>query len=104
MGFGVAFLIDYVDNTVRTIEQIQRFGISVIGVIPKIGEKYQRRKRRSRSKKKVPAVSTDHRSSSHFRQRLVSHLEPKSPIAEAYRSIRTNLTYALPDKEVCPPG
>ncbi|NOZ09298.1 MAG: CpsD/CapB family tyrosine-protein kinase [FCB group bacterium] len=31
---------------------------------------------------------------------MITHIDPKNPIAEAYRSIRTNLTYSLPDKEI----
>ncbi len=104
-GMGVAFLLEYSDNTIRSIDSIQKFGVSVIGVIPKIGENYRRkRKGGSKKNKEITSKAKRRKSSSrgnpHFTDRLVSHLDPKNPVSESYRSIRTNITYSKPDSEI----
>lgn len=104
-GIGVAFLLEYSDNTIRSIDSIQKFGVSVIGVIPKIGENYRRkRKGGSKKNKEITSKAKRRKSSSrgnpHFTDRLVSHLDPKNPVSESYRSIRTNITYSKPDSEI----
>ena len=39
LGLAAAFFLDYLDNTFRTPEDIEKYlGLSVLGVIPKIGE------------------------------------------------------------------
>ena len=45
IGVGLAFLLEYLDRTIRTEEDIQRYlGLSVLSVVPKaeqaIGESY----------------------------------------------------------------
>ncbi|MBL7047553.1 MAG: polysaccharide biosynthesis tyrosine autokinase [Candidatus Marinimicrobia bacterium] len=103
LGLAGGLFIDHLDNTVRTIESIQKYGLTVIGIIPKIEERYQSRKQQIGASifgGKKKKVTTSRKTIARFSERLVTHLEPKSPIAEAYRSIRTNLTYALPDKEI----
>ncbi len=96
-GIGIALIIDYSDNTIRSIEKIQKLGVSVIGIIPKIGERYNRKRRKE---KQAGKNGTKGRFTPRFADRMITHIDPKNPIAEAYRSIRTNLTYSLPDKEI----
>ena len=35
-----------------------------------------------------------------FRRRLITYEDPKSPVSESYRSLRTNITYASADKKI----
>ncbi|MFA5787049.1 MAG: polysaccharide biosynthesis tyrosine autokinase [Actinomycetota bacterium] len=71
LGVGAAFLLDTLDEHIRSKEEAeQNLGVSVIGTIPK--------------------VETWDRSN---RAYLVSLVSPKSPAAEAYRSLRTNLQF-----------
>lgn len=40
VGVGLAFLLEYADNTVKTEQDIEKhFGVPVLGVIPKVSEK-----------------------------------------------------------------
>ena len=38
IGLIVTFLIEFIDNTIKTIDEIERYNKSVIGVIPAIGK------------------------------------------------------------------
>lgn len=66
-GVGLAFFIEYLDNTVKSVQQLEdRFGVSVLGTIEEIREK-----------------------GSNIESFLVNN--PLSPIAESYRLIRSGL-------------
>jgi succinoglycan biosynthesis transport protein ExoP len=73
VGLGSIFLLEYLDDTVKQAEQIQHdTGLPTLGnvaVIKDIGQ---------------PG-------------RLVSHVRPRDPISEGYRTLRTNLTFASVD-------
>lgn len=79
LGLGAAVLLENLDDSVRSPEEIRvGMGLPVLGTIPRIRDAASRR----------GAVSTN--------ARLVTHLDPRSPVAEAYRSLRTNLAFASP--------
>jgi len=66
-AIGIAFLIEYLDNTFKTPDDVQRvLGFNPLGVIPKYPEN---------GTSQGPICST----------------QPRSPIAETYRILRTNL-------------
>ncbi len=86
LGFGVVFLIDYFDNTVRTIEEVEQLGLNLLGAIPQIelnskGDTFEG--------KNWPDSDVGHV----IESKLVTHFDPKSPISEAYRILRTNLRF-----------
>jgi tyrosine-protein kinase Etk/Wzc len=87
LGVGFALLLDFMDNTIRTIDDIERTGATLLGVIPYIGDanskKYGRGKKGKISVKKLQRESS-----------IIAHLDPKSPVAEAYRVVRTNINMA----------
>jgi Mrp family chromosome partitioning ATPase len=70
-------LIEYLDDSIRTPEQAnQVMGLPTMAVIPKFG------KRRDG-----------------YRERLITYLNPDSPSAEEYRTLRTNLLYSMNGKK-----
>lgn len=74
LGVGLAFLLDYMDQTLKTTEDVkQKLGLNVFGIIPRI-----------------PFADEDAKMP---RKRLVTTLEPKSPVVESFRALRTNLNY-----------
>jgi capsular polysaccharide biosynthesis protein len=84
LGFGAAFLRDYVDDSLRGVEDVERqTGATLIGVIPHVSAAYSD----GRSKK----------DSSTKRNYLVAEVEPKAPATEAYRTLRTNLMFIVGD-------
>jgi non-specific protein-tyrosine kinase len=73
IGLGTAFLIEYLDDTIRTPDDIARVTqLSTLGII-------------ARDKKNEDGG-------------LITLIEPRSPIAEAYRTIRTGIQFASVDK------
>jgi tyrosine-protein kinase Etk/Wzc len=86
LGFGVVFLIDYFDNTVRTIEEVEQLGLNLLGAIPQIE---LNSKNSSIEHGEVKDTDVGHV----IESKLVTHFDPKSPISEAYRILRTNLRF-----------
>jgi capsular exopolysaccharide synthesis family protein len=94
LGFsmGYAFTREFMDNTVKAVEHLERKGLSVLGIIPDMH--HQARGNLIKTPQNPPMGGTD------FRRRLITYEDPKSPVSESYRSLRTNISYALPDKEI----
>lgn len=88
LGVGIAFMREYMDETVHTKEDIQAAtnGAPVLGMIPRIREAMGGGARASRNG--APGE---------LNSRLVTGRDPRNPVSEAYRSLRTNLTFANPD-------
>jgi tyrosine-protein kinase Etk/Wzc len=93
LGVGIAFVIEYMDNSVRTPEEVERFGMPLLGTVPMI-ELEPEEEERPRLR---PGTNGD-MEAQELSSRLVAHLRPKSPIAEAYRTVRTNIQYSRPDR------
>ena len=80
-GVGLAFLLENLDNTVRTPEQAQAFSaLPALGIIP-LGSK-----RASENGQRRLAVA-----SSKEAVELVTQSRPQSQMAESYRALRTSL-------------
>lgn len=78
VGLGAAFSAELLDNTVKDRLQIeQRLGVAYLGAIPT----YQLEEQESEDE--IPVESVD----------LYAHYRPNSRVAEASRSIRTNLLF-----------
>ena len=89
LGVGLAFLLAYLDNTVRTPEELERYAaISSLGMIPKYGSGKQ-----SKSKGKDKGRGLKGRDG---RFELISHFERDNEVSEAFRSIRTSLMFSSP--------
>lgn len=85
-GIGVAFFIEYLDDTIKDADAAKHLlGFPLIAVIPHI---------------KPQLDNGDVLSEAQVAKRtLISHLEPRSSAAEAFRSLRTGLHFASVDKE-----
>ncbi len=96
LGVGFAFTREYLDDSVHTKEDIQAAsgGAPVLGLIPKIRGAGVTNGQRERRKRKLAAPST----LDALEGRLVTGRDPRNPVSEAYRSFRTNITFANPDK------
>jgi len=85
VGGGLAFFVESLDKSLKTPEEAENIvGLPVIGLIPSIGELNGKPKG---SRDIIEQISS----------RLVTHFVPRSPVAEAYRTIRTNLSFSRPD-------
>jgi len=85
MGALIAFVIEYFDNTVKSVEQIERRGMSILAMIPDLqkADSISKRKKQSPNNGQIQNLI----------RRLITSEDPKSPISEAYRTLRTSLMY-----------
>ncbi len=101
LGVGLTFLFEYMNNTVRSIEDIEKIGVTVLGSIPMISEEEAVKRM-----KVLPASmngkngAVDSPEARRMVSRLITHFAPKSPISEAYRTFRTNIQYTKLDRDL----
>ena len=76
IALGIAFLLDYLDDTVKSTDDVQAVaGLPTLGTITKM--------RTAKGQSEI--------------YRLATLLYPRSPVSEAYRSLRTNVEFAAVD-------
>ena len=99
LGIALAFLREMLDGTIHINEDMQQVvGASALGLIPHIRSATTTDFRYVASQM-IPGISPDsRRTTGSFRsERIISAADPGNPIVEAYRTLRTNLTFARPD-------
>ncbi len=92
LGIGYAFVREFLDNTVKAVEQLERKGLTVLGIIPDMHHQ-----RGGVIKRQIANPS---KGGTDFRRRLITYEDPKSPVSESYRSLRTNIAYSSGDKKI----
>jgi len=86
-GLALAFLLDFLDNTVKDEEDVQRIaGMPVLGHVPHY-----------RTLRAVPSDASGVRDPVAAEIDLVSHADSLSPFAEAFKNVRTSLLLASPE-------
>ena len=84
----IVFLIEFVDNTIKTIDEIEKYDKSVIGVIPAIGKvSSQGLLNKYLENKTFTALGGE----KGIKRKIITRDNPKSPISESYRGLRTNI-------------
>lgn len=93
-GITVAFILFFLDESIRTTEEVEHYtGEQILGIITYIGG--NGRKDKSKGEKKVSEDEMIEK----MRKKLIINMEPHAPIAEAYRSIRTQIKYRSKEGE-----
>lgn len=88
LGLVFSFLMETVDTSIGTIEDVEAYlGVPVLGIIPEIDMKEFREKYAP-----IKDLPEDDPLLERYVS-LIAHFSPKSPVAEAYRSLRTNLQF-----------
>jgi len=89
LGVGIVFVKEYFDRSVKTPEQLEKRGFTVLSAIPviEIEAKLDGKQLRKDEGRNIAA-------------HLITHLSPKSPVAEAYRVMRTGIQFAKLDKKI----
>ena len=89
LGIVISLMRDRLDNRIYQTDQIRKMGFKEIGVIPDL----------------APLIEDEYGGEEklllngrQFSTSLVSLLNPISSASEAYRSIRTNIQYSVPDE------
>ncbi len=83
LGVGLAFFFEYLDNTVKTPEEVeQQIRLPSLGMVPEISHE---RRKRLESGKSYPVE-------------LVTYGHPRSLLSEAYRNIRTSILLSFSER------
>jgi succinoglycan biosynthesis transport protein ExoP len=83
LGVGLAFFFEYLDNTIKTPEDLEQWvRLPSFGMVPEISNGRRRRLEKGAS----------------YPVELVTFGHPKSMLSEAYRSIRTSILLSSPEK------
>ena len=100
MLFALAYIIivEIFDNTIKTNFDIERNALTVLGVIPSIGGEDASKTKRNFVINKLFTNNRVPRGS--IKRRLITKEDPRSPVSEAYRSLRTSMLYTGIDKKV----
>lgn len=90
LGFSLALLLETMDTSMGTIEDVENvIKLPVLGLVPSIEEA---KKKRSITAKLINRIFPVSKSQEEEKlTRLIAHYKPRSPAAEAYRNIHTNL-------------
>lgn len=93
LGGGAAFLRENMDTSIHTREDLQEVapGLPVLGLIPRIPEAAGNG---APPRRGVPAGAT----ANDLAHRLIAGRDPRSPVSEAYRSMRTNISFSSLDR------
>jgi len=94
LGVGITFMREYFDNSIKTQEELEQIGFNILATIPKIEMSKMEEKLEARLSKLGPIEGKK------IEARLITHLDPKSPVSEAYRALRTNLQFSKIDKNI----
>jgi len=90
LGIALAWLREQLDSSIKTPDDVEeKLGLIFLGLLPDVEDEASGDKRR-RARRGIAATN--------LAAELVVHERPKSGIAEAARSIRTNLMFMNPDR------
>ncbi|MCK5687431.1 polysaccharide biosynthesis tyrosine autokinase [bacterium] len=91
LGIGIIFIREFLDNTIKSKEDVQKAGFSVLAMVPSMD---------TDSLRKKAAQKTGDEFVSNFQSRLIVNLDSKSPVSESYRSLRTNIELSRIDDKI----
>jgi capsular exopolysaccharide synthesis family protein len=92
VGFCLAVMMEQFDTSIRSIEDVTEYiGLDVIGTIPRMA--FGKPRRGGRRGATVTMVDEDQVDAC-----IVTQHDPKSPISEAYRTLRTKFQFATIQK------
>lgn len=89
VGVGLAFFIEYLDDSVRSTEDVEHFlHLPSVAVIPQLGTEKRKRLRASAAKDGALVGTNGNGDGSTV---LLSRIDQRSAVAEAYRHLRTSI-------------
>jgi polysaccharide biosynthesis transport protein len=92
-GIGLALLREYLDNTVKTPDDIERLArLPSLAVVPALSSSTGKHSGRFSKLLKTPVIA-----SKEGRAELISHNMPQSQMSEAFRALRTSLLLSQAD-------
>jgi len=93
LGVILAFVAETLDTTFSTIDDIEKtLDTTVVGIVPYVDIEEIKEQLLEKIDSPIPDEILE------MQARLVSHYNPKSTMAEAFRALRTNIHFGLMDK------
>jgi succinoglycan biosynthesis transport protein ExoP len=90
LGVVLAFVRETLDTSIGTIEDVESYlGVRVLGIVPHIDP----RETMQRLIERRPGLAAMDPDALQSHALLITHFDPKSPVAEAYRTLRTNIQF-----------
>ncbi|MBD3183131.1 polysaccharide biosynthesis tyrosine autokinase [Candidatus Poribacteria bacterium] len=120
-GFGAAFFLEYMDNSLKLEGDIERYlGLPIVGIIPMIKPSHAELEAIEQNIKipeetivddngieekqlpvKVRKHGSDYKQSiANLLSRKITNLDSKSPVTESYRTLWTNIQFAKVDEKI----
>jgi len=102
-GAGLAIAIEYFDRTIKTVEDVNRYAqlpaLSVIPSAPRLLRADKKKKDRKPNLLKITNTDSNGNSDGTLvsRPEQLIALDPRSPVAEAYRALRTSVLLSASD-------
>jgi succinoglycan biosynthesis transport protein ExoP len=90
-GIGLSFLLIKLDRTIRSVEDLEALGLTVLGVVPKLEQS-------SAGLRLIKGMPKADSPEAQYNRNLIVHTQPMSAAAECCRTIRTNLTFTAASK------
>ncbi len=103
IGIAMAFGLEYMDNTIKTVENISHItNIPIIGKIPPIDLGSANEIVTERVKRKFKPKKFDENVDRNVirKKAMISQFSPRSFVSERYRSLRTNVQFANIDSPI----
>jgi len=96
LGLVLAFVQETLDTSIGTIEDVETYlQVPVLGIVPHIDARETVRRLIERR----PALADMEPEALQSHALLITHFDPKSPVAEAYRTLRTNIQFMRMEKQ-----
>lgn len=76
----------------KVAAELEPKGLTMLGIMPNMMG--------TASRKLASAANNPSKGGTGFKRRLITYEDPKSPISESYRSLRTNVSYSSADKKI----
>ena len=90
VGVGIAFSVEYFDNTVKDPEEMSKvFGLTTLGLIPSLQSTISKKRRRDKKGESLPGADD---------LGIVTHSHPRSSMSESFHTFRTSLLFSTPGK------
>lgn len=100
LGFGLAFAIDFFDNSIYTPDDLKQLGdVVVLGSIPHMRKRETRQVSLQKLRHQNGTLATkdlfvfEDRMNG-YKDKVISLIQSREPVVDAYRHVRTNLQFA----------
>ena len=88
----VVYVKEFLDNSIRKPVDIENHNLSILGIIPSIGSQ-------NNDYKSSLLFRAGRKTNKSIKRSIITKEDPRSPISEAYRSLRTSLLYTDVDMD-----